>query len=78
MAVGIFAALGFSLTDIQRFIGHEHIETTFGTYGSMVGGTIPDDARARANRIMSGHGPAGALVTGRVVASQQLVAEIEP
>lgn len=67
MAVGVFDAAGFGLADIQRFIGHEHIETTIGTYGGMVGGSIPAAARDRVNQIMAGRGPAGALVSGEVV-----------
>lgn len=67
MAVGVLHAAGVDLVEIQRMIGHEHITTTMGTYGGMVGGSISTDARAAVNQIMAGRGPTGALVVGTVL-----------
>lgn len=67
MAVAVFDAAGIGLADIQRIIGHENISTTIGTYGGMIGGGINADARAAVNTILSGRGPAGAVVVGTVL-----------
>lgn len=41
MAVGVMAAAGIPMHEIQRAIGHENITTTNKTYGGMVSGITP-------------------------------------
>lgn len=66
MAVAVLAAAGLQPQDIQRYIGHEDISTTMGTYGGMLGG-VPADVAAKADAILSGRGAHGPLVVGEVV-----------
>jgi hypothetical protein len=66
MAVAVLAAAGLQPQEIQRYIGHEEISTTMGTYGGMLGG-VPADVAARANEILSGRGALGPLVVGEIV-----------
>lgn len=66
MAVGVLAAAGADAMTIQRYVGHENISTTVGTYGGMIGG-VAQDVLAKADRILSGQGPKGMIVVGEVV-----------
>lgn len=55
MAVAVLAAGGASPQDIQRYVGHNDISTTLGTYGGMLGGLSPDVAE-NVDAILSGRG----------------------
>lgn len=74
MAVAVLAAGGASAHDIQRYVGHEDLKTTLGTYGSRIGG-LTDDVLTRVDAVLSGHGPRGLVVTGEVV--EQVVGELD-
>ena len=69
MAVAVLAAGGASAHDIQRYIGHESLDTTLGTYGSRIGG-LGDSVLTRVDEILSGRGPRGLVVTGEVVPAE--------
>lgn len=66
MAVAVLAAAGLPPQEIQRYIGHEELSTTMGTYGGMLGG-VPAEVAVKANEILSGRGALGPLVVGEVV-----------
>ncbi|MAE64173.1 MAG: hypothetical protein CMJ18_07840 [Phycisphaeraceae bacterium] len=66
MAVAVLAAGGATAIEIQRYIGHEDISTTIGTYGGMIGG-LNADVLTNVDRILSGQGPRGHVVSGEVV-----------
>jgi integrase len=53
MAVAVMHAAGATLPEIQRYIGHESIQTTMNVYGGMIGG-VSGGALANMNAILSG------------------------
>lgn len=66
MAVAVLLASGVTYEEVRRYVGHESLDTTLGTYGGMVGG-FGDSVRDRANRILRGEALRGVVVTGDVV-----------
>lgn len=62
--VALCYAAGMGLPEIQRRIGHEHIETTIDVYGRRLG-QAPTDVMDRLDRIISGNVP----IQGEVVRS---------
>lgn len=72
MAVAVLAASGASASEIQRFVGHEDISTTMGTYGGMLGG-MRADVLAAADELLAGRGDRGLVVAGEVVAADSLI-----
>lgn len=65
MAVAVLFAAGASAQEVQRYIGHEDLSTTIGTYGGMLGG-LSTDVIDRANEILRGLGTSGHVVLGEV------------
>lgn len=53
MHVAVLAAAKVPIQEIQRRIGHEHVSTTIGTYGGMIG-DMSNDTMERAAGIMAG------------------------
>lgn len=77
MHVAVLAAAGVPPQEIQRRIGHESIQTTFGVYGGMIG-DMNDDALGKASAIMSGStnaptiAPVDMIVAGEILAGEVL------
>ncbi|MGZ4518931.1 MAG: tyrosine-type recombinase/integrase [Mycobacteriaceae bacterium] len=66
MAVGVMARAGVPMHEIQRIIGHESVDTTNGTYGSMVT-TLNSHALTNMDAILAGLNAPGEVVVGQVV-----------
>ncbi|WP_207009820.1 tyrosine-type recombinase/integrase [Nocardioides aromaticivorans] len=59
-------------SSIQRRIGHENINTTFGVYGGMIGNALSPEELVRLDAVASPRPVAGAVVSGDVVVRGEL------
>ena len=65
MAVANMARAGIPMHEIQRVIGHEHIETTNGTYGSTIT-TLSPTSLANLDAVLAGTDAGSAVVVGEL------------
>lgn len=66
MAAAVLIAGGADVLELQRYLGHEDIKTTTGTYGGQMGG-LPTLVLDQVNEILGGRGTSGHVVLGEVV-----------
>lgn len=69
MAVSVLLANGIPADEVRRYVGHDDVKVTLGTYGGLAGG-VSDEARQRVNQMLDGVGPQGTTVLGEVVAGE--------
>lgn len=65
--VAMLDRAGIGPSSIQRRIGHENINTTFGVYGGMIGNTLSPEELVRLDAVAAPRPVVGAVVAGEVI-----------
>lgn len=65
--VAMLDRAGIGPSSIQRRIGHENINTTFGVYGGQIGNTLTPEELVRLDAVAAPRPVSGAVVAGEVI-----------